>query len=633
MSTAVPTVGGPHGSGYGDLLTALQVVTISVSNIFFIHRFQRFLAALFPRLVYKGLHPIFASVAICVTLIARLFKISDRKPAPSVFSWSLLSLLISSFPMAAIELMRYATPRLGLMAPYVFSVVLAAPVHAVSGWIAGGLLMANAESSAPSGLGMVMVALGTMLAGRPEFDDPNVLSTCEGFQLLSVLSIAGTALSAYSILYPEEEAAAPEPAKKDEKKDGKKSGTTVTETLKSPLAETSSPKLTEVVPFSRVMVAGAVCAVAASFLAHSYLVLPQCRRGPYPVPAALATPKQIPETVEHFEMSHISSIVARQESVSGYVSVVDVVGNFGDIRFLRADHSLIGGVFTSDPERSSVFGTFYYMDFVKYFAREELPDPTNPPRVLQIGLGVGISAKTLTEFSNATVDIAELDPVVYKFAVDHFDLPVDPRAEVSIGDARLLLQKIKAVGLYDYVLHDVFSGGSVPAQLFTLEAFESIAKVLKPDGILAVNFVGSVQSNATRLVVNTIRKVFPEIELHFEMMPHETEPPLNKSRNMIIYAKMSEGPFIFRQPEDWELNGVPQMYTGMLSRFDLTRVDLSRVNFGDSDEEILRDMVDEKAGKKGKTGSALESEQLKSSVAEHWHTMQNMLGMEFWLMF
>lgn len=81
------------------------------------------------------------------------------------------------------------------------------------------------------------------------------------------------------------------------------------------------------------------------------------------------------------------------------------------------------------------------------------------------------------------VDVVEIDPVVIDYAMQFFNFPV-PRA-VYIEDGREYIKNAPA-DTYDYVLHDVFTGGSAPPHLFSLEALQHIKRIMKPDGILSV---------------------------------------------------------------------------------------------------------------------------------------------------
>lgn len=81
------------------------------------------------------------------------------------------------------------------------------------------------------------------------------------------------------------------------------------------------------------------------------------------------------------------------------------------------------------------------------------------------------------------MDVVEIDPVVVDYASLYFDWP-DPH-QLFIQDGRQFI-KDAPEGRYDYVIHDVFTGGGVPPSLFSLEALQDIQRILKPDGVLAM---------------------------------------------------------------------------------------------------------------------------------------------------
>lgn len=84
--------------------------------------------------------------------------------------------------------------------------------------------------------------------------------------------------------------------------------------------------------------------------------------------------------------------------------------------------------------------------------------------------------------------VVEIDPVVYNYATTYFGLKT-PHA-VHITDARGWVRTEAALPTptqrYDIVVHDCFSGGSVPAHIFTREFWEDLKKLVAPDGVVAV---------------------------------------------------------------------------------------------------------------------------------------------------
>lgn len=82
--------------------------------------------------------------------------------------------------------------------------------------------------------------------------------------------------------------------------------------------------------------------------------------------------------------------------------------------------------------------------------------------------------------------MVEIDPVVHEFASKYFQLPKNHTAviqdAVSYTDA-LATQTPEA---FDYIVHDVFTGGAEPIPLFTLEFLQNLHALLKPSGVIAI---------------------------------------------------------------------------------------------------------------------------------------------------
>jgi spermidine synthase len=81
------------------------------------------------------------------------------------------------------------------------------------------------------------------------------------------------------------------------------------------------------------------------------------------------------------------------------------------------------------------------------------------------------------------VSAVEIDPVVHQFAEDYFGLP-RLRGTIMHEDGRKFIEQKRQQ--WDFIIHDVFSGGLVPEHLFTSEMWVSVKEKLKPGGILVV---------------------------------------------------------------------------------------------------------------------------------------------------
>ena len=107
-------------------------------------------------------------------------------------------------------------------------------------------------------------------------------------------------------------------------------------------------------------------------------------------------------------------------------------------------------------------------------------------KALNIGLGVGTTPKSLIAHGINTT-VIELDPFVHYFAGTYFDFPMNH--SIVIGDAVQVVGSWAQHGhpdRYDYIIHDVFTGGVEPAELFTYEFLKNLASLLKDDGVVAI---------------------------------------------------------------------------------------------------------------------------------------------------
>lgn len=113
------------------------------------------------------------------------------------------------------------------------------------------------------------------------------------------------------------------------------------------------------------------------------------------------------------------------------------------------------------------------------------------------GLGTGIAASSFIKHGVSTT-IVEVDRAVYDAATEYFGLEVAEPEKVHIKDGRsFVIQRIANTTAaddsskaeyepFDFVIHDLFSGGGVPGHLFTVRFWQDLTKIIKPDAVVAV---------------------------------------------------------------------------------------------------------------------------------------------------
>ncbi|CZT43110.1 related to spermine/spermidine synthase family protein [Rhynchosporium secalis] len=266
----------------------------------------------------------------------------------------------------------------------------------------------------------------------------------------------------------------------------------------------------------------------------------------YAIPALLHTALfnghvQLPYTTSVLNSTldrHNWTIIDRQESLTGYISILESYEQ--QFRVMRCDHSLLGGEWLVKSSRNSmpepIYGVFVMLEAVR-LVEVETPIPDSQAKAFVVGLGIGTTPAALMAHGISTT-IVEIDPVVHDFATKYFALPkthkkviadaVSYAAEVARSDER-----------YDYVVHDVFTGGAEPVDLFTYEFLSDLNTILKPGGVIAINYAGDLLLPSARIIVQTILSIFTTCRIFRESAPPPPSQIASDGRdfiNMVIFC-------------------------------------------------------------------------------------------------
>lgn len=109
---------------------------------------------------------------------------------------------------------------------------------------------------------------------------------------------------------------------------------------------------------------------------------------------------------------------------------------------------------------------------------------------------IGLGAGTLANYARPAdaYDFYEINPAAVRIAQEWFDNLSTCKAgeqNILLGDARLRMEQLPKDKLYDVIVLDAFTGGSVPIHLLTREAFQIYRDHLKPDGHIAINITNA----------------------------------------------------------------------------------------------------------------------------------------------
>ena len=108
--------------------------------------------------------------------------------------------------------------------------------------------------------------------------------------------------------------------------------------------------------------------------------------------------------------------------------------------------------------------------------------------------------------------VLEVDAGVVEIDREQLGLETSDDLRVQVVDARIGLADQPA-GRWDLVVGDAFGGLSVPWQLTTVEALESVDSALTDDGVYVVNLIDHPPLDFVRAELATLREVFPHVLL------------------------------------------------------------------------------------------------------------------------
>lgn len=82
--------------------------------------------------------------------------------------------------------------------------------------------------------------------------------------------------------------------------------------------------------------------------------------------------------------------------------------------------------------------------------------------------------------------VVEIDPAVYKYAQKYFGLRENTPA--IIDDAVSVVSRLvnDSPLRFDYIIHDVFTGGAEPEALFTAHFLHDLQNLLSRNGVIAI---------------------------------------------------------------------------------------------------------------------------------------------------
>ena len=195
----------------------------------------------------------------------------------------------------------------------------------------------------------------------------------------------------------------------------------------------------------------------------------------------------------------------RANSNFGLVQVVQTT-NSRPLRYLLND---LLPQNSYDPERHEGAAAFTFIEdaLIAAYRAEDVHD------ALFIGMGAGVVPMRMAQ-AGIRADVVEINPVIVAAAERFFDFDAS-RVRLEVGDGRYFLHETG--NEYDAIIFDAFLGDSPPSHLMTREAFQSVRRRLRPNGLLIINSWGEFAAGKDYVPASldkTLKSVFRSVRAH-----------------------------------------------------------------------------------------------------------------------
>ena len=173
---------------------------------------------------------------------------------------------------------------------------------------------------------------------------------------------------------------------------------------------------------------------------------------------------------------------------------------------------LVNGIPQTFVDASSGYSYWYYVHMLSTICSSK---PAGSD-VLLLGFGGGSVASELTRL-DLNIDAIEIDKRMYQLSEDYFRFD-SKNTNFIVDDARHYLKTAKKK--YDVIIFDMIKGEVQPPYALTKESFKEGLDILKPGGLLLVNFQGhfdELEGLPFRSIVATLKAAgFSNTVFHVE---------------------------------------------------------------------------------------------------------------------
>jgi spermidine synthase len=279
-----------------------------------------------------------------------------------------------------------------------------------------------------------------------------------------------------------------------------------------------------------------------------------------------------------------------------------------DVKIMRIDHSIVGGVFNEGFE--SVFETFYWYELACHVRWLKSSPELTERHSLVIGCGVGIVVDALINRCKFDqVIVVDNNADVLNFASKYFGLSGNASLINADGLEFIMAQDTNT---FELIVYDVFSG-SFMRNNYIQELISNCFRILSNNGILVLNLVSTIE-------MEVLHRIFQQLQSVFKQLKCFCEGGINSVNtgalvNFIFFASKSEEPLQFDVSNNNNNNGQNNYHRAFESAFG---------KFRSSEIQLT----------KPKNYDKINQHQIEWVVEKsHFKSMRKMLPASFWLLY
>jgi predicted membrane-bound spermidine synthase len=217
-------------------------------------------------------------------------------------------------------------------------------------------------------------------------------------------------------------------------------------------------------------------------------------------------------------------IVTTRDGLYSSLLVYDIQQNGTTYRFLKNDVNLSSGIALGTSTLPFPYATL---------ATSYEPMVPTPQNYLVLGGGAFTIPQAVHKYApSLTIETVEVEPYLPEIAKKYFGVTDAPELRTHTTDARVYLNE--STSTYDVIFSDVMNSGHyIPPHLLTTEFFALLKSRLAPDGVILMNYIGSLDTRQTTMTGSLTKTIMTSFN-NYKLIPMDDEKSKGVQNIMIV---------------------------------------------------------------------------------------------------